>query len=726
MTRFDYDAAVKSGYTDEEITNYLTESRPKFKVKEAINAGYDLKEITDHLNQKEPKEENKEERTGLQKGGRIAAQYGLGVAEGTPAGVAYDVAVAPLANKEAQTVQYRENLFSDIERLQEQKQAGVWGEKDQELYDSLVEQVKDTEKSEPFVKTADLSIRGLIEKIIGVDLHPEGVAEKAAQWAGFIKDPKKLFELGKTGLSSRELIKAISPSGREALQGLGAGAALEFAEQGGLGPIGTLAAAVVGDIGGRFVAGAAKTGAKILTNPKKALAEIGAKFTNKDKLDLQKEIIKDFREADIAADIGTLTDSDLVKWVQSRLAQSGLTGDDLTQLKDKVTKQIKEEYKSIADSVGESRFTTNHEAGQVAKDYMKKIRDEDLQQVRDQYKEVTKSLHKDAHVPSQRLAGKIKEIEESLKPGQIKSAEQNIVLENLEKIKRDIYDSEGNLLYGNVKSLMNDKIALNDIINYEVQGGMKQLLKGVVAEIDRAIISHGKENAAFEKNYVKANQKAAEHAKTFRNKRVTQLLSDADPAHMMNKMNTVQGIKDVEAILSRFPDGMKVLDNLKRFRLDRMIEDNFVDSVTQQLKLGTFSKLLDKGKNREVIKELLPKQAFNRLTKLQKNAGKLAESSQKFLNTSKTGITLEDASIVSKAMWDVGLLLTGNPWPLLHTAAGVSGARYLTKLMGDPEFLRLVEDMILATEKNNVKAMERIGKEMVPIIRLSQKKDKER
>jgi len=51
---------------------------------------------------------------------RVAGQYGLGILEGSPSGMAYDVAVAPLASKEAQQVPYRENLMQDIERLQEQ------------------------------------------------------------------------------------------------------------------------------------------------------------------------------------------------------------------------------------------------------------------------------------------------------------------------------------------------------------------------------------------------------------------------------------------------------------------------------------------------------------------------------------------------------------------------------------------------------------------------------
>lgn len=714
--KFDYEGAVNAGYSDEEILDHLVSSHPDFDVNSAFTSGYSSKEINEHLSSRQ-KPEKKEERGTVESALRLPAQYALGALEGSPSGFVYDIAAAPLASKEAQTVNYRENLFQDIERLQEQKQTGVWDEKDQELYDNLVEQVKDTSKSDPFVQTADLSIRGLAEKATGQDLKPDGWAEKAAHWAGFIKDPKKLFELGKTGITAKDLFKAVAPTGKEALRGVSAGYALDLAEKGQFGPIGTMAAAVIGDVSGNLGAKALKGAKNILTNPRKVLAEVGAKFTPKDKLDLQKEIIQDFRDSNVQADIGTLTSSDLVKWVQSRLAQSGLTGPALDDLKKTLTTQIKEEYKAVAESVGEARFATSHEAGEVAKTYLKDIRDTDLKDVRQLYKQAESSIKDGAFVDSKRLAGEIERVEKALKPGNLKSGEQSTVLEVLEKIKRDIHDSEGNLLYGKVKDLMNNKSALNDIINYEVQGGAKQLLKGVVGELDRAIISYGKDNPTFAKNYINANKRFSKHAKEFRNKRIADLLKDNDPAQLLNRMNSVQGIRDLETILHKSSVGHSVMDSLKRFKLDKMISDNLVDSTTQQIKLGTFSKLLEKGKNRDLGKELLPKQAFKRLERLQKNAGRLAETANKFLNASKSGVTLEDAGIVAKAINDLGNLLAGNPWPLVKTATGIAGGRYITKLMGDPNFLRLVEEMILATESNNVSRMVQIGNELAGPIR---------
>lgn len=718
MPTFDYKAALEAGYNEDEILDHLSSSNPHFDVKGAFNSGYSLDEITQHL----PSAANqpKEERTPTEKGARILGQYGLGALEGSPLGLLYDVGVMAATSKPALTFAERIRMGEDVEYLYE-KNAGKpveeWPEKDRALYESIAEQIGPGKELKNLPESSNLTIRGLAEKATGLDLHPEGMAEKAAQWTGFIKDPRKLFELAKTGLNIKDVTKAISPTGKDVLRGLGAGTALQMAEEGNYGPIGTLASAVIGDVGGNIAATAGKTVAKIVLNPREALAEVFAKFTKKDKLDLQKQIIKDFRDSGIQADIGTATDNDLVKWIQSRLAQSGLTGDALQDLSKTVKQQIQDEYKQIADSLGTSRFTTAHEAGDTARNFLKQIRDTDLAEVRGYYKEAESALKKNAAVNSEKVLNEINRIERSLKPGQVKSAEQKTVLDILETLKRDISDSTGQPIYASVKDLMNNKIALNDIVNYEVQGGQKQLLRGLISEIDRAIVSHGKDNPSFAKNYVLANSRFSNHSKTFRNKRVSRLLGEGNPEQILTKMNTVQGIKDIDKMVGNSAEGKQLVDSLKRFKLDRMIEDNLIDGVTQQVKLGTFSKLLDKGRNKEIIGELLPKPSLNRLKRLQKNAGKLADSAQKFLNTSKSGTTGADVVVLFKALNDLSNLLLGNPWPFLRTAGGVSGARYMTKLMGDPQFLKLVEDFILAAEGNKVSVMNSLSEKMIPLIR---------
>lgn len=696
-SNFDYEGAKQAGYSDEEITSHLSERYPKFDIQAAQESGYSPEEINQHLSTYKPKKSLAE------KSARIGAQLGLGVIEGSPAGIAYDVGVAPASSRGLYTFNELQRMGEDIEWLAEKnvgKSVEDWPEKDQELYNSLTERIQNPKKvSEEYENAPDLSIRGIASSVTGQDLHPEGILEKAAHWTGFIKNPKNIGELGKIGLKPKDLVKAIVPTGTDTLRGLSAGTALQMAEEGNLGPIGTMAAAIAGDLIGGGASAAMKGTKELVTKPKETLARVAASFTPKDKVNLQKEIIKEFRDSGIQADVGTLTDSNLLKWTQSRLAQSGLTGKALDEFKHELTGQIKEQYHSLAESLGEARFATNHEAGEVAKTWMKSIRDSDLGEVRKLYESANKSLKEGAAADSRKLASAINKLEKNLKPGQLKSNEQTSVLSALEKLKRDIYDSEGNLLYGKVKDLMNNKIAINDIINYEVQGGAKQLLKGIVSEIDRAIVSHGKENSKFSKSFVEANKRFSQHAKTFRNKMADQMLRAEDPSQIINKMNSVQGIRSIEKILSKNPAGAEIFDSLKRLKLDKVIGDNLVDSTSQQVKLGTFSKLLEKGKNKEIVKEILGQQPFKRLERLQKNAGRLADAAQKFYNASKSGVVAADAAVLAKGLGDIAAVLAGNPWPLLKTTTGILASRKLSNLLADPTFLKLVEDVILASEK---------------------------
>lgn len=711
-----YEQARSQGYSNDEIMEYLQgDPRYSSKISKARQEGYSSEEIGDFLSTYSPqKQEIKEKpkRSKTEKALRTAGQYGLGILEGSPAGIAYDVGVAPLASKEAQTVNYRQNVFEDIERLQEQKAMGIWDKQDQELYDHLIDQIKNPEKAEPYVKTGDVSIRGLAEKATGQNLRPENLIEKAANWSGFIKNPANIKNLFKIGINPKTLTKAIAPSGSELLRGLGAGTALQMAESGEFGPIGTLAFAVAGDLAGAGTAGLTKA----ITSPKKTLANVASKFTAKDKVDLQKDIIKDFRDVGIQPDIGSITDNNIIKWTQAKLAQSGLSGKAFDDLRKATTDEIKEQYKKIADGLGEIRFQTLNEAGEVGKEYMTQLRNLEKQRIDTLYSKarerLSKGVVKEAKVDPTKLAFTIRGIEKSLKPGAVKSTEQKAVLDILGKLKADIFEKPNVLKQASVQDLINNKIALNDIINYEVQGGQKQLLKQLVGEIDKTIISYGKKDKEFLRNYVKANQDFAEYAKTFRNENINKILTSRDPQILMNKMNTVQGIRDIDKALIYSPEGKQVFNDLKRLKLDQMIGNKMTDNVSEQLKMGTFSNLLKNPKDMQIAKELLGKEAFERLSRLKKATGHLARTSQKFFNASQSGSTLVDAAAVAKVLGDMANILSGNPWPLLKTLTGISGFRYLSNLLADPSFLKLVEDAVLASNKNDMNALMQIGKKI--------------
>lgn len=707
-----YQISKQQGYSDDEILQHL-ESHPKYsdKLKKSREAGYSDKDIAQFLSSEKPSN-TKPKRSTSEKAARIGGQYGLGLAQG--AALPYELAVAPLASKDAQTAAYRQTLVDDFERLQDKKSSGDWNEQDQKLYDHVIDQMKDPKKAAEYSQTMDVSIKGLSQKATGLDLEAEGFLEHAANITGLIKDPKKLLEIG---MNPSQFLNSIAPTGKEALRGMGAAAGLSIAEDGGYGPIGKMGAIIAGDILGHGAAGVGRFGKRLVTEPKKLLAEVGAAFTSRDKLNVQKELIKDFKEAGLKADLGTMTDSNAIRMIQSRLAQSGLVGQDMKKLAEELRTQVVSEYKELAGSLGEAKYATAHEAGEIAKSGIKEIREADMAATRKLYEGAEMALEEEARVAPSKLGKAISDIEKKLKPGSLKSTEQTTVANTLNKIKNDIYDaSTGEIKMAEVRDLIGNKRALNDIINYEAQGGTKQLLKGIVAELDRAIISHGKRNAKFANKYIEANKRFAEHAKTFRNKNTRQLADLHDPAQVMNKMNSVQGIRDLEKIFSKSSQGKEILNGLKRMKLDQVVENNLVDSTTNQIKLGTFSKLLGKGKNRDIVKELLGNGTFSKLEKLSKHAGKLEASSQRFYNASQTASTAADLVAVSTAMKAISALILGNPWMFFETAATLGGIKGISKLITNPEFLSLVEEAILASESGSPQRIQKIAAQIMPYI----------
>lgn len=752
-----------------EISPKLLKKMPDFDVEAALQSGYTPSEIEEYI------EENAPKRSTATNTARAASLYGLGAMERLL--FPYEAAAASMASKEAQQVPYRENIMEDIERLEQQKQAAnsyrkseqenenpkykptnqpgfgnflsnitnnlsnftsnfgnptgkqsqeeqsQFDEQDQALYDSLVNQLKHPEEAEQFIPTEDISIRGLAETATGVDLEPEGFLEKAASWSGFIKDPKRYVK--GSPFTSKDMMKLFLPSGTDVMRGLGAATGYEMAKNGDFGPAATMAAEVIGDLAGGGVAGVGKA----IMKPRQSLAKLATWFSPKDARETQQAIINEFREAGIQADIGTITGSDLVKAAQSRIEQSGLVGQDLEKFKELTKENIKEQYRTVAEGLGEHRFATINEAGETGKEYLTHIRDAEKLRIGELYESARGRVAragKKATVMPTNLAFAVRSIEKALKPGAIKSTEQQAVLGIIEKLKGDIYAPGNQLKPAMVQDLINDKVALNDIINYEVQGGQKQLLKNLVKELDSAIISYGKQDKEFVKEYMKANKDFSEHAKTFRNDNINRILTSRDPMILMNKMNSVQGLKDLEKALVMNPEGQKVFGDLKRFKLDQMMGNKMIDNTSNQLKMGQFKNLLKNPKDAQIVKELVGNEAFKELIKLQKAVGKLQETASKFYNASKSAAVGIDAALVGKGIADLGHVLAGNPWPIARDVAGFFGVKYIGRLMADPTFLRTVENAILASEQKNIPLLLKIGELLETPIKAAMEQEKSR
>lgn len=730
---FDYQGARKAGYSDEEIAAYLAEKNPKFNFKGAREAGYTDQEINDYLSKAPGKKEDVQKSSALEKGvdkaQRLLTQGTIGAIQRYTAG--YDIpsiVTRKIAIANAPS-ELRQSIFSDIENLQERKAAGEWSDAHQQEYDALVDLIKDPKKMEQFLPKEEevphFDVGSLIEKgakNFGVDLTPQGADEMALRWIGFIKDPSKASQLLKEGLNpknAKEILKALAPTGKEALRGASAGTALQYAAEAELGPIGTMAAAILGDVApslalksatgaanvAKNIPGSAKEGVKAI---KKGAAKAISSFTPKDKQQFQRSIIQDFKDAGIQADAGTISGNSLVKWVQSTLDQSALTGSPFEKFKKSLTDSIVSEYGSLANELGESVHQSRYEAGEALKSALKEARDLDISSARELYNSAKESAQ-EAQVYTGNVGSLIKELENELQPGSFKSSDQKAVLDIINQVKQDVLTKDGTIKSAKIKELINDKIALNDAIDYEIQGGTKKLLQSLVGEIEKAIQSHGDVNPQFAKDWKEANAKFSQHAKLFRGKTISNALKTQDPSLVFSKMNTPHGIEEIRKALNVYPEGRQIFNQLARYKLEEMIGKNMINSTTNQVNFGTFSKLLEKNQNRQVVKSLLGENSLKRLERLQKASGRLAETGQKFLNSSRSGVHALDLAAAGKVMMDTANIFAGNPWPLLKSGGTLFSTRSIARLLTDPEFLQLLEEAMMESKRGFKGSLENAG-----------------
>lgn len=411
---FDYEGAKKAGYSDDEIKGFLTQNQktstpekqtffgnikknivdsffspkkeenqddttqidqnllrkiPNFDVQGAINSGYTAEEINDFLEDNQPK------RSALETGARTASQYALGAVQGSPPGFAYDTLVAPLGSSTFQDVNKRQILGEIQEDIMQGQPENfselIFGKSKKSLTEkeqSELKNIKENLEKHPEMPTNDLSIKGIAEKVTGIDFHPENWLEKSAQWAGFIKDPKKIMNLKQAGLNPLEITKTLLPTAKETMRGATAGAALELAEQGQFGPLGTLLVAFLGDVAGH---GPSAT-LQIAKNPKQSLAQF-TNFITRDnsKTAWKQEFIRAANDAGIQIDVGSLTDKNFIKMLQAHATASGLSGESLENFKQQMSDQIMREYEKIISYLGETKFENDFQASEALKESMK-------------------------------------------------------------------------------------------------------------------------------------------------------------------------------------------------------------------------------------------------------------------------------------------------------------------------------------------------------------------
>lgn len=887
--KFDYQGALDAGYTDEEITPFLTQQHPTFDFKSAQESGHDPKEINEFLSTYKP------ERSALEKVGRVGAQVALGAAE--MAALPYELGIAlPLGSPEYFANMKREDMGSHLEYLAEKnfgKPSEKWPEEDRKQLDFIMDRMEHPEKVYEDVKDQplDISIRGLASKATGIDFHPEGFWEKAANWLGFIKNPTNIKELAKSGLNPKKIAEAIGIGPTEIFRGASAGTALQMAEEGNYGPVGTIAAAIVGDIAGH----APRAVKYLAANPKQAIAEVTNLVTgaNSEK-NLIKQVLSDAEKSGIQLDAGTLTNSNIIRMIQARASQSALTGKALENFQKQLSEQFIEQYKGIVDHLGEVAFDNNYQASEAIKGFLKNEESNLFQQYgpgeappsrslqgrvavepESQYQqeflnriapEETRSTYQggenlktaaeDIKAPikeefNQRWTDLNREIEAipagpqaelanildvfvrdnqgSLLLGE--SAAEARVLKAAEELRNRLMTPEGGFIGISLRDLMKTKTTLGDIANWEFGGSnFQSQFKTLNREIDQAIertlqrtnpelrnayetlnaeystykdlfenknvlplfepknqdynaiwnqyannpdklrsledifhasprgqelanqvkrdfaqrvidkpnlternmrdlaqvLGPGSEQAIEEFMQARQTAKARQNPMiapqsrlgieapigetrggsrvsqgTTRNVKTTpsherqklyEYLSKKNPDQIMQQMSSVDGIRRLKKAMNLTPEGKELFEKLSRYKLAEMIDRQMMDKLGENIRLSKFSGLISSSKDKAIVRELIGKEAYERFNLLQKNAGRVAESANRFYNASKSGTTLTDVGLVSTLMTGI---ITSNPYMIIGAGSSIGGTYLAARMLSDAKFLKLLEQAAL-------------------------------
>lgn len=890
--RFNYDQARQDGLTDEQITPFLRELHPDFDFDRALSEGGKVSDINDFLSSRE--ESKPKERSTLEKGGRLAAQFGTGLIQAATPVLLSDIANIGTGSK-GEAFQYRlEDLSDEYETLLDQKTFGDWTEKDEKRLAEVSDLITNRHKLLPTVEKGRINFdsQSLIEKATGLDLHPEGILEKGARFIGYLKNPLKLgAELKNIGTSASELVKSLVP-GTKTFRALGAGTALEYAEEGQFGPVGTIAAAIVGDIIGHTpttALNAVRNPKQTLDNAKQFAANTVNFLTrNNSKKEWIGQLVKDANELGLDIDAGTLTDSNLVKMLQARAAQSGLTGEALQNFKEQSSGQVVKKYKELADQLGELTFENNSQASEAINNALKTTQTDvpvfkeinrparslegriDVQQqpayerqflddisptefhTDQQAAQALKAAAEDTKAPIK------KEFNERFTNFREKTADiegpQAVLVSDLENF---VQDNRGSLLLGqstaearvvraaedllervnpgnsyrsvSLSDLIKTKQTLADVADYEFGGSnFNSKFKKIVSDLDTAIErTLQRASPQLLEEYANLNQEYSQFKQTFENKNVLPLferrnnnynsiynkivknpdamaaveemlsvnpqnrllmngvkrdfaerqlskreitdrdyrniaevlgqefngdlaeyiqnrrtasenptirpgqrlgvdvpfnrsqgssltgrvseselhkkrvlakfLKGKDPDQVLRIMDSVEGIERVERVLNQTPEGKELYQELKRFKIEKMIGDKMKHELTDQLKSGVFSSLLESRKNRQIAKKLLGDQAYNQLRKLQKINDTLMKSQSRFINASQSGVTMADVSVIVTGL--IGLF-TGNPFMFLGSIGGVVSARTFSNLIADPKFLNYLEKAATAPNQS--------------------------
>lgn len=550
-------------------------------------------------------------------------------------------------------------------------------------------------------RAADFVTGGLFE--------PKTAIERGARTTGeFVGG--SLLPTGAAGEGASVLSRLLKvPRAKELTGTIGAGVGTSLAEEGDLGLLGTLVAGGAGLAAGRGLANAGSVGKTAVTRGTQGVAARALGGT------IDGEVLKSARELGIKLTPGALLDSRAAGFIEAKLAQSGLTGEKLNIRRKEVADSLAKAFKRDAEELSSKTFQNTNEALNEVQQGLKSSREFELKPIRQLYQTSKNAVPQGEKIFVPGLAEEVvklrKELGNTLLKDQATDASKTRnVLEKLEKQLFEtqkpsiVLDAKGNPVNPggkkvqkaiSVDDLVGTNVDLNDLINFEVQGGTQQLLKRIKGLVSEELSNYGKVNRKFGKSYSRANKEFADFAKTFRkNKDINRLILAENPGQIAGIGNNISSIQQLERALVNLPSskgvpsGKDLFDKFKRFKLEEVLVNKVIDPITGNVSLKKQSTILNNPNSKALIKEIVGKENFERMQKLSKLSSKLDSKLTKFINGSNSATSIFDAGLSFSIGKDVMMgVATLNPVLAMKGVGKFIAPRLLGNLWADPAFI---------------------------------------
>jgi hypothetical protein len=249
------------------------------------------------------------------------------------------------------------------------------------------------------------------------------------------------------------------------------------------------------------------------------------------------------------------------------------------------------------------------------------------------------------------------------------------------------------------KAKVSDLIGLREELNKSIKWnefeGMENWLKSLKKAVD-SDIKTSTNKKFIDSRAVADNFYSEQYKNRFKNDLTRSVLTGEAPTYVFDSLKDANSVNILEKVAGNSPQAQQVVDALKKAKAREVFNNAFKE---EGIHAGNYSKIFNKNEvSQEYLKSLLGNKTYKNLKELSRITSATSKAGQEMLNTSSTAYTQQYMNTLSKLgsgaagaiMLSVGAIKT-----LGAGAGAIVGNQYLSRLLVDPEYVRLARQFAL-------------------------------